>query len=56
MIEPLWCNANYSRTTIKFKFDPSSKLNDVGATRPKEVQFRLVSFCCFVHALTCPEN
>jgi len=33
-LELLWCNANYGWTRIKFKFDPSSKLNDVNATLP----------------------
>jgi len=33
-LEPLWCNAIYAWTRFKFRFDPGSKLNDVGATRP----------------------
>jgi len=31
--KPIWCNAIYGWTRFKFRFDPGSKLNDVGATR-----------------------
>ena len=30
----LWCDASYSRTNFKVKYDPSSKFNAVGATCP----------------------